>query len=166
MKWKIINETKLILCHNRKPLTEWRSQVVQHVQSFFSQSFFNIYADACISRQTQECAKSARIRLDPKWWYLLNLIHHTPAHFIEWLTRRRPASSRTKPGVCIIFLRHSPVWFSIFPRQVKLLANTIERVSEREKKNSPEWRLGLYLYSPILNSTRIWRLGEWLSAPL
>jgi hypothetical protein len=26
--------------------------------------------------------------------------------------------------------------------------------------------LGLYFYSLILNSTRIWRVGEWLSAPL
>jgi hypothetical protein len=41
-----------------------------------------------------------------------------------------------------------------------------EKVSEREKKNSPDWRLGLYFYSPILNSTRIWRMGEWLSTPL
>jgi hypothetical protein len=41
----------------------------------------------------------------------------------------------------------------------------IERVSER-KKNSPDWRVDLYFYSPILNSTRFWRVGEWLSAPL
>jgi hypothetical protein len=41
----------------------------------------------------------------------------------------------------------------------------IERVSER-RKNSPDWRVGLYFYSPILNSTRIWRVGEWLSALL
>jgi hypothetical protein len=27
-------------------------------------------------------------------------------------------------------------------------------------------RVGLYFYSPILDSTRIWRVGEWLSAPL
>jgi hypothetical protein len=26
--------------------------------------------------------------------------------------------------------------------------------------------MGLYFYSQILNSTRIWRVGEWLSAPL
>jgi hypothetical protein len=26
--------------------------------------------------------------------------------------------------------------------------------------------LGLYFYSPILNSTRIWRVGKWLFAPL
>jgi hypothetical protein len=26
--------------------------------------------------------------------------------------------------------------------------------------------VGVYFYSPILNSTRIWLLGEWLSAPL
>jgi hypothetical protein len=35
-----------------------------------------------------------------------------------------------------------------------------------ENKNSPGWRVGLYFYSPILKSTRIWRVGEWLSAPL
>jgi hypothetical protein len=26
--------------------------------------------------------------------------------------------------------------------------------------------VGLYFYSPSLNSTRFWRVGEWLSAPL
>jgi hypothetical protein len=41
-----------------------------------------------------------------------------------------------------------------------------EKFSEREKNNSPDWRVGLYFYSPILNSTRIWIVGEWLSAPL
>jgi hypothetical protein len=35
-----------------------------------------------------------------------------------------------------------------------------------KKKNSPDWRVGLYFYSPFLNSTCIWRVGEWLSAPL
>jgi hypothetical protein len=39
-------------------------------------------------------------------------------------------------------------------------------VSERGKKNSPGWPVGLYFYSLSLNSTRIWRVGEWLSAPL
>jgi hypothetical protein len=36
----------------------------------------------------------------------------------------------------------------------------------REKKLFPDWRVGLYFYSPILNSTRIWRVGKWFSAPL
>jgi hypothetical protein len=35
------------------------------------------------------------------------------------------------------------------------------------KKPSPGWRVGWYFYSPILNSTRIWRVqGGWLTAPL
>jgi hypothetical protein len=41
-----------------------------------------------------------------------------------------------------------------------------KRVSEKGKNPSPDWRVGLYFYSPTLNSTRIWRVGEWLSAPL
>jgi hypothetical protein len=53
-----------------------------------------------------------------------------------------------------------------FTHQIrKQLAKNIERVREREK-TSPGWRVGLYFYSPILNSTRNWRVGEWLSAPL
>jgi hypothetical protein len=35
-----------------------------------------------------------------------------------------------------------------------------------EKNSSPDWRVGLYFYSPILNSTRIWQVGECLSAHL
>jgi hypothetical protein len=31
---------------------------------------------------------------------------------------------------------------------------------------SPGWQVGLYFYSPSLNSTRIWQVGEWLSAHL
>jgi hypothetical protein len=42
----------------------------------------------------------------------------------------------------------------------------IKRLNEREKNNLPGWRVGLYFYSPILNSTRIWWVGEWLCAPL
>jgi hypothetical protein len=34
----------------------------------------------------------------------------------------------------------------------------IKMVSKREKHCSPGWRVGLYFYSPILNSTRIWRV--------
>jgi hypothetical protein len=41
----------------------------------------------------------------------------------------------------------------------KQLAKNIEKVSER-KKPSPNWRVGLYFYSPFLNSTRIWQVGE------
>jgi hypothetical protein len=51
----------------------------------------------------------------------------------------------------------------MFTRQIrKQLAKNIERVIERGKNT----RQALYFYSPILNSTRIWRVGEWLSAPL
>jgi hypothetical protein len=39
-------------------------------------------------------------------------------------------------------------------------------VSGIKKKNSPDWQMGLNFYSPIQNSARIWRVGEWLSAPL
>jgi hypothetical protein len=42
----------------------------------------------------------------------------------------------------------------------------IQNGSVRGEKPSPGWRMGLYVYSPKLNSTRIWRVGEWLSAPL
>jgi hypothetical protein len=74
-------------------------------------------------------------------------------------------------GVRISFSRHSPNWRVVqqFHSPEKKMAKNIERVSEREKKNSPDWRVGLYFlhfYSPILISTRIWRVGEWLSAPL
>jgi hypothetical protein len=30
----------------------------------------------------------------------------------------------------------------------------------------PVWRVGVNFYSPILNSTCVWRVGEWLSPPL
>jgi hypothetical protein len=41
--------------------------------------------------------------------------------------------------------------FSIVTHQVrKQVAKNIERVSEREKENSADWRVGLYFYSPIL----------------
>jgi hypothetical protein len=33
------------------------------------------------------------------------------------------------------------------------------QVSERDKIPSPGWRVGLYFYSPILNSSPIWRVG-------
>jgi hypothetical protein len=64
-------------------------------------------------------------------------------------------------GLWISFSIHSPNWrvVSIFTRQVKKqLAKNIERVSERGKNNSPDWQVGLYFYSPILNSTHIWRV--------
>jgi hypothetical protein len=42
-----------------------------------------------------------------------------------------------------------------FTRQVKQqLANT----KIKKKQTSPDWRVGLHFYSPILNSTRIWRV--------
>jgi hypothetical protein len=31
---------------------------------------------------------------------------------------------------------------------------------ERENKSSLDWRIGLHLYSPSLNSTRIWRVWQ------
>jgi hypothetical protein len=62
--------------------------------------------------------------------------------------------------------RQTGEWLRIFTRQVrKQLAQYEEIVSEKEK-NSPGWRVGLNFCSPILISTRIWRVGEWLSAPL
>jgi hypothetical protein len=33
-------------------------------------------------------------------------------------------------------------------------------------KKSPGWQVDFYFCSPILNFTHIWRVGEWLSAPL
>jgi hypothetical protein len=56
----------------------------------------------------------------------------------------------------------------LFTRQVrKQLTQNIEIVSERlEKKNSPAWRVSLYFYLPNMNFTRIWRVGELLSAPV
>jgi hypothetical protein len=48
----------------------------------------------------------------------------------------------------------------------KQLAKNLERVSERGTiKLSPDCQVGLYFYLPILNSTYIWRVDEWLSAP-
>jgi hypothetical protein len=35
----------------------------------------------------------------------------------------------------------------------KQLTQSTEIVSERKKKTSPSWRVGLYFYSPSLNST-------------
>jgi hypothetical protein len=67
--------------------------------------------------------------------------------------------------VRISFSRHSPNWRIVknfyLPCQ-KQLAQHTEIVSGNEKG----WRVGLYFYSPIRNSTRIWQVGEWLSAPL
>jgi hypothetical protein len=72
--------------------------------------------------------------------------------------------------VWISYLRHSPNW-----RVVKYFHSSspnatgqlnLERVSEKGKQPSPDWRVGPYFYSPIRNYTRIWRVGEWLSAPL
>jgi hypothetical protein len=58
----------------------------------------------------------------------------------------------------IRFSRHSPNWRVVqnshSPSQ-KRLAQNIERVSERGNNPSPGWRVGLYFYSPKLNSTRI-----------
>jgi hypothetical protein len=61
-----------------------------------------------------------------------------------------------QPPPWISFSRHSPNWRLL--KKFHLLS--------REGKKSPDWRVGLYFYPPILNSTRIWRVGEWLSAPL
>jgi hypothetical protein len=54
----------------------------------------------------------------------------------------------------------------LLAKSKKQLAKYIERVSERENNSSPDWRVGFYFYSSILNFTRIWQVGEWLSAPL
>jgi hypothetical protein len=63
--------------------------------------------------------------------------------------------------------RQTGEYFRFITRQVgKQLAKNIEKVSERGTKPSPGWRVGLCFYSPSLNSTRLWRVGEWLSAPL
>jgi hypothetical protein len=34
----------------------------------------------------------------------------------------------------------------------------IQKGSVRGKKPSPDWRMGLYFYSPIVKSTHIWRV--------
>jgi hypothetical protein len=58
--------------------------------------------------------------------------------------------------VWIRFKRHSPNW-----RVVK------NSHSPSQKTTGPIYRNCQYFYSTILNiSTRIWRVGEWLSAPL
>jgi hypothetical protein len=78
------------------------------------------------------------------------------------------SSTDNYTGVWIRFSRHSSKW--------RLARNfhspcqktgPIDRNRRREeKKNSPGLRVSLYLYSPGLNSTRIWRVGDWLSATL
>jgi hypothetical protein len=72
----------------------------------------------------------------------------------------------------LLFQKHGKIFSLQVDKQCKQWGwmffktlKTIERVNEREK-NSPDWRVGLYFYSPILNSTLIWRVGEWISAPL
>jgi hypothetical protein len=55
----------------------------------------------------------------------------------------------------------------MFTRKVKKqLAKYIEIVRERGKNICQAGKWVCIFYSPILNSTRIWRVGEWLSAPL
>jgi hypothetical protein len=41
-----------------------------------------------------------------------------------------------------------------------------EESVREEKKQLPGWRVGVCFYSPSVNFTRIWRVGEWLSVPL
>jgi hypothetical protein len=72
-------------------------------------------------------------------------------------------------GVWISFSRHSSKWRVVqnvhSPSQKT--TSPIYRSSQWEGKiNLLGWRVSLYFYSPSLNSTRIWRVGEWLSAPL
>jgi hypothetical protein len=78
------------------------------------------------------------------------------------------------PGVWISFSKHSPNWRVVpsyySPSQEttgpKYRKDQWDWVRVERKKNSPGWPVALYFYSPSLNSTRIWRVGEWLSAPL
>jgi hypothetical protein len=62
------------------------------------------------------------------------------------------ASHYIRQGCEYIFqdTRQTGKQFSIFTRQVRKLAKNIERVSqlvsEMEKKNSPNWRVGFYFY--------------------
>jgi hypothetical protein len=53
------------------------------------------------------------------------------------------------------------IFTGIFTRQIRQLAKFIERVSEGKKNLSPDWRMGFYFYSPILNSAFYWHLASW-----
>jgi hypothetical protein len=72
-------------------------------------------------------------------------------------------------GVWISFSGHSPNWRVVqnfhSPGQ-KTTGQKYRKGKWEGKKSSPDWRVGLYFHSPILNSTCIWRFGDWLSAPL
>jgi hypothetical protein len=76
------------------------------------------------------------------------------------------AISLLYPGVWITFSRHSPNsnWNFRSPSQ-KTSGQTHRNCKWEGNKISPGWRVGLNFYSPILNSTHIWWVGESLSAP-
>jgi hypothetical protein len=71
--------------------------------------------------------------------------------------------SRHSPDLQVVQHFYSPSQKTTGQQVKKQLAKYIERVSERKKNSWPDWRVGLYFYSPILNFTHIWRVGEWLS---
>jgi hypothetical protein len=76
------------------------------------------------------------------------------------------STSESTAGVWISFSRHSPNWRVVqyfhLPKKHKTTSQKY-RKTQRGKKPSPGWLVGLYFYSAILNFTRIWRVGEWLS---
>jgi hypothetical protein len=71
--------------------------------------------------------------------------------------------------VCIVIINKSPcqVCVCIFEsgRNKTQLAGKKDSL-RGGKKHSPSWRVSLTNYSPSPNSTRIWRVGEWLFPPL
>jgi hypothetical protein len=75
-------------------------------------------------------------------------------------------SYKWTPGVCIHFSRHSPNWQVVWnfhsPNQ-KTTGQKYRKGQWEGEKPSP---VDLNFYLPILNFTRIWQVGEWLSAPL
>jgi hypothetical protein len=71
--------------------------------------------------------------------------------------------------VCVIIKSKSPcqvcVCISELGRNKTQLAGKKDSLRGR-KKHSPSWQVSVKNYSPIPNSTRIWRVGEWLFPPL
>jgi hypothetical protein len=69
---------------------------------------------------------------------------------------------------CLFFFpdtRQTNEYLRILTRPTrKQLGIEIERVGERGKKHLPGWRGIFHFYSPSLNCTRYWRVGEWFSA--
>jgi hypothetical protein len=107
-----------------------------------------------------------------KLFFFLNRIKHIIIHKLFccswWRLRWRTyvyEVGRSRQMCGYIFSRHSPNWWVVKKFHSPSQKTTgpihvyihIEIV--RRGKTSRSWRVGLYFYSPILNSTRIWRVG-------